>query len=827
MKRIKKRIPIAAAAGLTVALLGIAMLGLAVSVYAEDGNAGDSAYTFDYHVYDSAVSPGTMSGYSEVNIVTVSGPDMSSENFDYSIDDVVVTEQQKKDPGTGDVVLVSRNEHGWGWQAESCGQAVLSLSIENPTELVERGITPQYDTLKVTLTVTEDEFISEEDAEANPDNDLRIWYTVTMKPGDVYDVSKAGWNTTVYISEPGDFTLKGQSETVRVIVESGDVDLYLADGLNINCTARSYAGTRTAPIWVRDVDGTIRILSKEDASVYLEGYMCPAIRKEGMKSKLVFDTENESVPGSIVAKAGYLSAAIGSVPYVNSNLMGNIEFNGGEITAETSAESAAAIGGGAGCDVQDITINGGDITAYAQSYGAVIGAGNASLAQNIVINGGNVYAENSGKHTGACIGSGQIDYDLGGNHVSATGIHINGGVVTAINHGPGAAIGSGEGAGVEDLQITGGIVHATSKSNGGPAIGAGMGNGLDISCEVKISGGIIDAYGSEEAPGIGTTENKNGGDNKCSIEISGGTVIARAGSDNHQYDIGGHDPDHSTVVITGGSVNAGGISGKVVNGNNDAVHPVEVTFTQVAQNSIYNILRDMVCSNGYSYGMQQVVLTDMDSSRKTGKFYPWLPATDEAITSIMSVEELSPGQTEDILYSGNIAFKDAEGTMKPSTEALAQLLPDPVTLADENLVDYIINVYLALTDEELMLVSEETVSKLAAADDVISQGKAAAKSTKVTSANNLKGKKALVRWKAASGVTGYKISCSTSKNFKKGVKTKKVSAKAKKLTLKKLRKGKTYYFKVRPYTKVTNRITGESKVILGKALNQKKVKIRK
>lgn len=59
--------------------------------------------------------------------------------------------------------------------------------------------------------------------------------------------------------------------------------------------------------------------------------MAPAIRKEGARSKLVFDTENSLKPGTITAQAGASSAGIGSVFYfMTSNTMGNITFNGGD-----------------------------------------------------------------------------------------------------------------------------------------------------------------------------------------------------------------------------------------------------------------------------------------------------------------------------------------------------------------------------------------------------------------------------------------------------------------------------------------------------------------
>ncbi len=58
-------------------------------------------------------------------------------------------------------------------------------------------------------------------------------------------------------------------------------------------------------------------------------------------------------------------------------------------------------------------------------------------------------------------------------------------------------------------------------------------------------------------------------------------------------------------------------------------------------------------------------------------------------------------------------------------------------------------------------------------------------------------------WNAVSGVTGYEVQYSTSKNFKKDTKTVKIKkAKTKKTTIKKLTKGKKYYVRVRAYQKI-------------------------
>lgn len=92
--------------------------------------------------------------------------------------------------------------------------------------------------------------------------------------------------------------------------------------------------------------------------------------------------------------------------------------------------------------------------------------------------------------------------------------------------------------------------------------------------------------------------------------------------------------------------------------------------------------------------------------------------------------------------------------------------------------------------------------------------------TTITSFANKSGKKALVKYKAVSGASGYEIVYSTDKKVKKNRTT--VKTKAKSRTLKGLKKGKTYYVKVRAY-----KTDSTGQVIYGKYSAVKKVKIKK
>lgn len=78
--------------------------------------------------------------------------------------------------------------------------------------------------------------------------------------------------------------------------------------------------------------------------------------------------------------------------------------------------------------------------------------------------------------------------------------------------------------------------------------------------------------------------------------------------------------------------------------------------------------------------------------------------------------------------------------------------------------------------------------------------KTATKAPSISSYKNVKGKKAKIKWKSVSGASGYQLYMST----KKGSGYKRVYSGTKKsYAVKGLKKGKTYYFKVRTYKKAT------------------------
>ena len=489
------------------------------------------------------------------------------------------------------------------------------------------------------------------------------WNDVPLSPGQTYNCSDAKQNTTVTINKAGNYYIKGKSNYVSIEVNCGGVNLYLENGLDLNCGMYTSIGQRASPIYIGEQGGTVKIISRKNAKIYLEGYLAPGIRKDDTKTSLVFETEDPNNPGTIEVQGGTYSAGIGSVIHVSSTLnppCGNITFNSGKIIARATL-NGAGIGGGWNTAVNGITINGGDITANGRHDGAGIGAGYWARAENISITGGTVLAESDHNRYGAAAiggGGGATGGDAAG---FGKNIYISGGKVTAYSYGEGAAIGGGKDASGKNIVISGGNVHAEVKpASNYPSVAAAAaigGGGQNVaSSDVKISGGIVYAKGGYGFPGIGSC-----GDNvhhaKVRVAISGGTVIASKGPSG-KYDIGGSKfNDDVDVRITGGSVYAADIE-SVKNANGSTLHRVDVSFD--GETGDGRKVSEAVFSDGSAYGMNDVC------TYKGGKFFPWLPS------STVTLDHAKLGND---LYGGSIKCSDKSGTLYKATQITIIPLP--------------------------------------------------------------------------------------------------------------------------------------------------------
>lgn len=90
---------------------------------------------------------------------------------------------------------------------------------------------------------------------------------------------------------------------------------------------------------------------------------------------------------------------------------------------------------------------------------------------------------------------------------------------------------------------------------------------------------------------------------------------------------------------------------------------------------------------------------------------------------------------------------------------------------------------------------------------------------KISKLRNTAGCRIVVNFKKAAGATGYEISYAANKKFKSA---KKKTSKKTTYTLKKLKKGKTYYVRVRSYKKV-----GKSTMIYSDYCKMAKIKVKR
>ena len=274
--------------------------------------------------------------------------------------------------------------------------------------------------------------------------------TLDIANGDIeVSVNAEGVQTATQDGMPitGVFVITGTSTTNKLVIkgDSGTAaNVYLKD---LHITVSSGAAVSVSG----DVD-----LYIEGSSVLQSGENCAGIQKED-DGQLTIDGS-----GSLEATGGESGAGIGGASGKPGN---NITINGGTITASGKAGNGwgAGIGGGKGQGGSNITIRGGNVKAIPGAEAAGIGGGFKGNGTDISIEGGTVYAESGGGNGGtAAIGGGRVE-------------------------------GNGE-----NIQITGGDI--TLKKAGAADIGIG-GRGIEISVADTFSGTLtyLDETGAPDA----------------------------------------------------------------------------------------------------------------------------------------------------------------------------------------------------------------------------------------------------------------------------------------------------------------------------------------
>ena len=298
-------------------------------------------------------------------------------------------------------------------------------------------------------------------------------------------------------------------------------------------------------------------------------------------------------------------------------------------------------------EVGTLTIMGdGELITVGGQYAAGIGGDENKSTKNITIQSGTI--NTTGGYRGAGIG--------GGKQGKGSYITILGGTIHTTGGGEGAGIGGGESGAGTDITISGGAVFAGDVySTGGAGIGSGSNGSAD---NITITGGFVNAYGARAGAGIGTGSN---GGTVGTIRITGGTVNAFASRNGVGKGVGigcgaGGSAENISVIITGGSVRANGITKGAKNEAGEPVYPVRMDLLL-----LYGKQNPVETFTLYTRGKDETTRTVVDYNcqdlytLEDGYLYFYLPANEPD-----TVTGLDFGHT---IYEGEIkAFAEGDTT---------------------------------------------------------------------------------------------------------------------------------------------------------------------
>ena len=349
-------------------------------------------------------------------------------------------------------------------------------------------------------------------------------------------------------------------------------------------------------------------------------------------------------------------------------------------------------------------------------------------------------------------------------------------------------------------------------------------------CAIEITGGTVDVTSGNSAKDdswaiIGDSFVANG----FGVSIQGGTVTARSGETGD---------GHISLAILGYSED-NPENGIVIGSDLSITKPQGGRFKNISLNELPN---ETIVSSDETPALD--VLIERTSQKVANEIEnlpdPVTLADKDQVDSVKkdfdALTESQKGEISEKLVQKLDKAVDTIAVLLVSDQIAK--LPEPVTLDDEEAVDAAVKAYLALTDSQKAVFPEMDLQKLIKAETAIGKLRAKGIKVKMRKVKNLKGRKVRiqlgkpritsVKGKEVTGISGYYIKYSTNKKLKKRVKSKKIkNPKTRKVIVKKLKKGKTYYFRACTYTKVTNRITNETITVKGKWSAKKKVKIKK
>ena len=340
--------------------------------------------------------------------------------------------------------------------------------------------------------------------------------------------------------------------------------------VNIDVSGGQY-GTGKAAMSVEGAGDTT--LKLEGDNTLKSGWGRAGVEKNDKTSSGKLTITAEDTSSSLNAYGGEQSAGIGGGGYYQST--SKLEIANGKIYAEGGIRGAG-IGGGSVSGNGEVTISGGEVTAYGGLDAAGIG--------------------------GSGSGSGKVT--------------IKNGKVTAKTISWAAAIGGGtDGSG--DVTILDGTVNATPVENRKNTVTGGIGGGPDSKNKstVRILGGVINAVGSGYGSGIG---GGHGDTQVAEVEIGGGAqVTAKGGLGDDHY---GRGP--GAAIGTAGDVD--GKAGKELDVNASGAG----TVTRVNSNSPadHEHTWTLISSTPAAVGQQGKKVYECSCGSTRTEYEPALPA---------------------------------------------------------------------------------------------------------------------------------------------------------------------------------------------------------
>lgn len=450
--------------------------------------------------------------------------------------------------------------------------------------------------------------------------------TLNIADGDIeVSVSAEGVQTATQGGQTytGVFVVTGTSTTSKLVIKGSSgtaAKVYLND---LHITVSSGAAVSVS----ENVD-----LYIEGSSVLQSGENCAGIQKED-DGQLTIDGS-----GSLESVGGEGGAGIGGASGKPGN---NITINGGTITASGKAGYGwgAGIGGGKGQGGSNITIRGGNVKAIPGAEAAGIGGGFKGNGTDISIEGGTVYAESGGGSGGtAAIGGGRVE-------------------------------GNGK-----NIQITGGDI--TLKKAGADDIGIG-GKGIEIPVADTFGGSLtyLDADGNKD-----TT--------KTNIEKYGPVVNGKAVNSVNYADILGdgalsYDKNTNTLSLNKSYTDAGSYMGTLtinapkttvnLNGGTYSVlqgklvieDAADVTLTSTAPKAIFGNV-NITCAGKLSITCENIAVdgnltvNNASSVELIGKSKDGGTVTGAAVfnntcpVTIRNTDDNAKGAAGSISYSGDV-----------------------------------------------------------------------------------------------------------------------------------------------------------------------------